>query len=222
MSVTTTISDHRIIDSTPSTMSRVTGPDSAAAVDGLAKGVERAGADVAIDDADAAERQRPEARPPECVRMRPSDAPGRAVRLRLATSASLRMDGAADCIATCKRRGLYSTGRCGNNTAKAVVRQRDHGGRDAGRRSGLEARRQRRRFPHQRDGHAAVGGEIRIVGKQRLGVGPAGHHEELRGRHALLLEDLADRVGAVGGKVPGPVAGRGAAAWLAEVWPGDR
>ena len=57
-SVTTTISAHRISESTPSTacglaVARVpAGRD-----DGFAQRVERAGADVAIDDADAAEHQ---------------------------------------------------------------------------------------------------------------------------------------------------------------------
>ena len=74
LSVTTMISAHRISDSTPSTMSRVTGPAPAAAVDRLAEGVERAGADIAVDDADAAERQRPEARSPDAAARRP---PGR-------------------------------------------------------------------------------------------------------------------------------------------------
>ena len=57
------ISDHRIIDSTPSTISRVTGPPACGGRYRLAEGVERACADVAVDDADAAERQRPELRP---------------------------------------------------------------------------------------------------------------------------------------------------------------
>ena len=61
--VTTTISAQTISDSTPSTMSRVTGPDSAGRHHRLAEGVERAGADIAVDDADAAERQRPERLP---------------------------------------------------------------------------------------------------------------------------------------------------------------
>ena len=60
LSVTTVISDHRIIDSTPSTISRVSGPLPCAAVDRFAKRVKRAGADIAIDDADAAERERDE------------------------------------------------------------------------------------------------------------------------------------------------------------------
>ena len=56
-SVTVTISAHTISDSTPSTTSRVTDVVVAGRNRRLAKGVKRAGADVAVDDADAAERQ---------------------------------------------------------------------------------------------------------------------------------------------------------------------
>ena len=53
-------SAHRISDSTPSTMARVTGwPWPAAPRDRFAKRVERRGADIAEHDADAAERQGP-------------------------------------------------------------------------------------------------------------------------------------------------------------------
>ena len=61
-SVTVTISAHKISDNTPSTMPRVTTWSVAGRHRRLAKGVKRAGADVAIDDADAAERQRHKAR----------------------------------------------------------------------------------------------------------------------------------------------------------------
>ena len=61
-SVTTTISAHRISESTPSTACGVASAAAAAGGDdGLAQRVERAGADVAVDDADAAEHQRLEA-----------------------------------------------------------------------------------------------------------------------------------------------------------------
>ena len=79
--VTTTISAHRIIDSTPSTVSRVTGPDSAARHHRDAEGVERARADIAIDHADAAERQRPEAAAGMRLR-RPAGRPGGWLRLQ--------------------------------------------------------------------------------------------------------------------------------------------
>ena len=59
--MTMMISAHRISDSTPSTVSRVTTPVRRCRMHGFAKGVERAGADIAIDDADAAKRQRTKA-----------------------------------------------------------------------------------------------------------------------------------------------------------------
>ena len=57
-SVTVMMSAHTMSDSTPSTMSRVTMLIVACGDCGFAEGVERAGADVAVDDANAAERQR--------------------------------------------------------------------------------------------------------------------------------------------------------------------
>ena len=61
------ISAQKISDRTPriSALARPLG--AARAIAGLAKGVERAGADVAIDDADAADGQRPEAGPGRIV-----------------------------------------------------------------------------------------------------------------------------------------------------------
>ena len=57
-SVTTTISAHRISESTPSTACGVRfGRTAAGGNHGFAQRVERAGADVAIDDTDAAEHQ---------------------------------------------------------------------------------------------------------------------------------------------------------------------
>ena len=57
-SVTTTISAHRISESTPSTACGVgVGRSPAGGNHRLAQRVERAGADVAVDDADAAEHQ---------------------------------------------------------------------------------------------------------------------------------------------------------------------
>ena len=57
-SVTTTISAHRISESTPSTACGVASAAAAAGGNhGLAQRVERAGADVAVDDTDAAQHQ---------------------------------------------------------------------------------------------------------------------------------------------------------------------
>ena len=50
----TSVSDQKISDSTPSTLSRV-GGDAVRAVEALAQRVERAGADVAVDDAERAD-----------------------------------------------------------------------------------------------------------------------------------------------------------------------
>ena len=61
LAVTTMNSDHRISESTPSTMVRDTGAPSAACGDGLAKRIQRRGADIAEHDADAAQRQGPKA-----------------------------------------------------------------------------------------------------------------------------------------------------------------
>src|SRR6185312_10823277 len=49
-------------------------------------------------------------------------------------------------------------------------------------RSGVEIGRQRRRFAHQGNGHAAIGRHRRIIGKQRVGVGLARHLKDVRGR----------------------------------------
>ena len=75
------ISAHTIIDSTPSTVSRVTGPLSERRHHRHAKGVERARADVAIDHADAAERERPETARQNGFRRPPEQAGGR-IRLQ--------------------------------------------------------------------------------------------------------------------------------------------
>ena len=78
--MTTTISAHRISESTPSTASRVAAPSGAdGGVDRFAQRVERAGADVAVDDADAAERERPEA---VCGRASPLPSTGTALPMR--------------------------------------------------------------------------------------------------------------------------------------------
>ena len=72
--------------------------------------------------------------------------------------------------------------------------------------SGLKIDRHGRGLTHQGDGDAAIGRDEGVIRKQRLGVGPAGDHEEARRRHALLLQNLADGVGAVGRQFPGPIA----------------
>ena len=164
--VTTTISAHRIIDSTPSTVSRVTGPDSDGRHHRLAERVERAGADVAIDDADAAERQRPEAcagRTSARGRVRPRRSASPATSLMDRESAFAATQQGARVIHPPPENNTAPVTRCAN-----MIRETQ----------GLKLGRKRRRLAHQGDGHAAVGGDERIVGEQRLGVGPAGHHEE--------------------------------------------
>ena len=62
LAVTTMNSDHRISESTPSTMARDTGAPFAAWRDGLAKRIQRRGADIAENNANASQRQGPKAR----------------------------------------------------------------------------------------------------------------------------------------------------------------
>ena len=61
LSVTTTISAQKISERTPRTASRVTGAAGGGRDDRFAKRVERAGTDVAVDDADAADGEGEEA-----------------------------------------------------------------------------------------------------------------------------------------------------------------
>src|ERR1700722_17965027 len=61
----------------------------------------------------------------------------------------------------------------------------------------LQIRWNRRRFAHQGDGDAAIGGHEGVVGEQRIGVGLAANLVEIGCRKALLFEDLAHHVGAV-------------------------
>src|SRR6476646_11006654 len=61
-------------------------------------------------------------------------------------------------------------------------------------------------FPHQRDGYATIGRYVGIVWKQRLRIGLSRHHVEMRGRDAVALELLAQRVSAIGREVPGSIA----------------
>ena len=56
-------------------------------------------------------------------------------------------------------------------------------------------------FPHQRNGDAAVCRQRRIVGKQRLGIGLARDREDMGRRQPFPLQDLANRIGAIGGKI---------------------
>ena len=77
LSVTTMISDHRISESTPSTTVAGDRAGLGRRHHRLAERVERAGADIAVDDADAAERQRPQARIRDVTRHRPGHGPRR-------------------------------------------------------------------------------------------------------------------------------------------------
>src|SRR5690349_19007081 len=69
----------------------------------------------------------------------------------------------------------------------------------------LQIGRDRRIFPHQRDGHAPVCRQRGVVGKQGLVVRLARDRIDVRRRQALTLQDLTHRVGAIGRKVEGAI-----------------
>ena len=103
--VTTTISAHTISDSTPSTVSRRHRAGFGRRHHRDAEGVERARADVAVDDADAAERQRPDAP----LGMRLGD--GRDHRAAgFACNVSHEIEAGFGCVAT-SRGGFYTPPR---------------------------------------------------------------------------------------------------------------
>src|SRR6185503_4471049 len=52
--------------------------------------------------------------------------------------------------------------------------------------SRLKIHRHGRGLTHQGDGDAAIGRDEGVIRKQRLGVGPAGDHEETRRRYAFF------------------------------------
>ena len=54
----------------------------------------------------------------------------------------------------------------------------------------LQARRHRRCLAHQSDGHAPIGRHEGVVGKQRIGVGLAGHGIKIGRRQPGLFQDL--------------------------------
>ena len=142
-----------------------------------AEGVERACADVAIDHADAAERQRPETGSWTGPRSTAGLAGGEA-----SPATSLMIGAMADRAARVYAASQQERRPYTPPTAKTTAVPRCNRLRNIIRRPQLRAcrfDRNWRRFPHQGDGDAAIGRDERVVGKQRLGVGPAGHHEEI-------------------------------------------
>jgi hypothetical protein len=72
----------------------------------------------------------------------------------------------------------------------------------------LQVRRDRRGLMHQRDGDPPIGRDVGVVRKQGIGIGLARHRVEIGYGQAFLFQNLAHRVGAVGGEVPRSVIGR--------------
>ena len=160
-----------------------------------AEGVERACADVAIDHADAAERQRPDA----SAAMRSGLGRDRGAA-DFAHHVGHVTEGGFGCVAT-SRGGVIRPCAQYNNAWRQLLAMKI-----VELNQGFRVGRQGRRLAHQRDRDAAVGRNEGIVRKQRLGVGPARDHEHARGRHAFFFQDLANGIGAVGRQFPRPIA----------------